>query len=107
MSKKRDQIIGIRLTKDEKEEIVQYIKNHDLSITEFIRKALASYNNNIEEETKKQHLKNINFYSEKLKTALTKFNQDFNEITLTLNDLSNNFNQLNRELYLFMFKRTD
>lgn len=107
MSQKRDKIIGIRLTQEEKEEIEVYIKDQGLSITEFIRRAISSYNNNIEEDAKKQHLRNVNYFSEKLKKSLLKVNKDFKSLNLALNEFSSNFNQLNKELYLYMFKRTN
>ena len=108
MSQKRDHIIGIRLTKEEKEEIEDITKNQGVSLTEFIRKAILAYQKNIDEASKEIHLKNVNNYSEKLKVSLKNVKSHFNSLNSDLNELSNNFNRLNEELYLYMIiKRTD
>lgn len=107
MAQKRDQIIGVRLTRAEKEEIEKITKNHGLSLTEFIRKAISAYQKNIDEESKEIHLGNINDFSQKLKVSLKNVKSHFSRLNSALDDLSNNFNRLNEELYLYMMvKRT-
>lgn len=107
MAQKRDHIIGIRLTKEEKEEIEEITKNQGLNLTEFIRKAISAYQKNIDEDSKEIHLKNVNNYSEKLRISLKNVQSHFNSLNSALNELSNNFNRLNEELYLYMVvKRT-
>ena len=107
MVQKRDHIIGIRLTKEEKEEIEEITKNQGLSLTEFVRKAISAYQKNIDEDSKEIHLKNINNYSEKLRVSLKIVKSHFNSLNSALNELSNNSNRLNEELYFYMMiKRT-
>ncbi len=107
MAQKRDHIIGIRLTKEEKEEIEEITKNQGLSLTEFIRKAISAYQKNIDEDSKEIHLININNYSEKLRISLKSVKSHFNSLNSALKELSNNSNRLNEELYHYMMiKRT-
>ena len=107
MSQKRDHIIGVRLTKEEKEEIEEITREQGLNITEFIRNAISAYQKNIDEDSKEIYLKNVNTYSEKLKISLLNVKSYFKNLESALNELSNNFYQLNEELYRYMMlKRT-
>ena len=107
MSQKRDQIIGIRLTKEEKEEIEEITKNQGLSLTEFIREAISAYQKNIDEDSKEIHLNNIIDYSKKSIASLKNVKSHFSRLHSAINELSTNFNRLDEELdFYLMIKRT-
>jgi len=102
MSQKRDHIIGVRLTKEEKEEIEEFTNNQGLNLTEFIRKAISAYQKDIEEDSKKIHIENVINYSKKVKSSLKSVKTHFNNLNSALNELSHNFNRLDEELYFYM-----
>jgi len=107
MSEKRDQIVGIRLTKTEKKEIENNIQNIGSNLTEFIRQAIAFYINDLEENPESINIDNVVEYSKKIRTSLKKVNFNFNQLKLALNELSNNFNQLDKELVIYLNKRVN
>jgi len=53
MGEKRDQFIGLRLSKSEKSYIQSYAQLKELSVAEFLREAAASYIKDIESRIKK------------------------------------------------------
>ena len=57
---KRDQFIGVRFTKEEKEIIKKYVKKEGTSFTEFIRSALLSHLNNLDEAKNRINYGKIN-----------------------------------------------
>lgn len=104
MSQKKDKIIGIRLTNTEKEEIDKHIQNVGSNRTDFIRQAIDFYLNNLEENPESINIENVVEYSKKIRTSLKNVNINFNQLKLALNELSNNSNQLDKELVIFLRK---
>ncbi|MFW9973626.1 MAG: hypothetical protein ACFFDF_25825 [Candidatus Odinarchaeota archaeon] len=49
MSEKRDQLIGTRFTRKEKEIIENFVKDHNSNISDFVREAIFSHMNNLSE----------------------------------------------------------
>lgn len=56
---KRDQFIGVRFTKEEKEVIDNYVEKNETSYNEFIREAVFSYINNLDAVKNKINLNRI------------------------------------------------
>jgi len=49
MTEKREQLIGARFTKREKEIIENFVKSQNTNITDFVREAIFSHMNNLKE----------------------------------------------------------
>jgi len=94
MMSKRDQFVGVRFTKEEKERIDKFIKIKNLSCNEFIRNAVFSYLNNLEGVKNK-----INLY--RIQKNIEKFKKILPEITRNVSDLFGEFEEfkLNKETY--------
>lgn len=107
MSQKKDKIIGIRLTNNEKEEIDKYVQNVGSNLTEFVRQAITFYLSNLEDYHESINIGNVVEQSKKIRVSLNNINTSFNQLKLNLHDLSNNFNQLDKELIVFLNKRVD
>ena len=105
MSEKRDQIVGIRLTKTEKKEIENYTKNKGSNLTEFIRQAIAFYVNNLEENPELNNIDKVIERSKKIIPSLKNVKSSFNQLKFALNELSNYITQLDKELVIHLGKR--
>jgi len=104
MSEKRDQIVGIRLTKTEKNEIDNYTKNKGSNLTEFIRRAIAFYLNNLEENPELTNMHKVIERSKKIETSLKNVKSNFDQLKFALDELSNDTKQLDNELVIHIRK---
>ena len=104
MSEKRDQIVGIRLTKTEKKEIDNYTKNKGSNLTEFIRRAIAFYLNNLEENPELTNMYKVIEHSKKIETSLKNVKSNFDQLKFALDKLSNDTKQLDNELVIHIRK---
>jgi len=71
---RRDQFVGIRFSIKEKEIIDNFIKNKGYKLAEFIREAVLSHINNLEENYANLEMNKITPNIEKIKTAIKEIN---------------------------------
>lgn len=93
MNERRNQLIGARFTRKEKNFIENYIKSRNISLTEFLREAVFSHINNL-----KDNVGNID---------VSEFLMIFNDVEKSIKVILDNIKFLSESIDIYGLKKLD
>ena len=99
MLEKKDQLIGARFSKKEKEVIESFVKKRMMTVTDFVREAIFSHMYNLEDKGV-GHIEYNN-----IKSQIDLIKEDINKIFKSADNISENIETIDKELTYYDRKR--
>lgn len=94
IASKRDQFVGVRFTKEEKEVIDDFVAKNKTSYNDFIREAVFSYLNNLDTVKRKINLNRIHSNIQKFEKILPDLVRDIHSLYREFEEF-----KLNKDIY--------